>query len=376
MSEILILCEYATLNGGEQSMLATLDAVVAGGFTPVVASPRVGPLADVLAARGVEHVPFDCRIGDIRVPLEAMREQLADILRQRRSALLHANSLAMGRLAGPVAATLHLPSISHLRDIINLNQQAIGDLNCNRRLLAVSHAVREHHVVRGLSPDKTHVLYNGVDLDKFHPHFPSGFLHRELGLAETQAAEMPLIASVGQIGVRKGQDMLLWAAATLTDYWPNAHYLIIGQRHSEKEESRQYEEELHRAANDMLPGRVHFLGRRDDMADILPELTLLVHPARQEPLGRVLLEAAAAGVAVVATDVGGTCEIFPPELNAARLIPPDDPDQLAAAMLELLDDRPLRVYLSATARHRAEQQFDIRKNAVELVRHYREVLSE
>ena len=67
-----------------------------------------------------------------------------------------------------------------------------------------------------------------------------------------------------------------------------------------------------------------------------------MHPARQEPLGRVLLEAAAAGVAVVATDVGGTREIFPPEADAARLVPPDDADALAAAMLELLGNRELR----------------------------------
>ena len=67
-----------------------------------------------------------------------------------------------------------------------------------------------------------------------------------------------------------------------------------------------------------------------------------MHPARQEPLGRVLLEAAAAGVAVVATDVGGTPEIFPPDSESARLVPPDDAAALAAAMLELLDDEALR----------------------------------
>ena len=51
MREILLLCEYPTLNGGERSMLATLDGVRAAGFTPVVMAPPAGPLADALAAR-------------------------------------------------------------------------------------------------------------------------------------------------------------------------------------------------------------------------------------------------------------------------------------------------------------------------------------
>ena len=99
-------------------------------------------------------------------------------------------------------------------------------------------------------------------------------------------------------------------------------WLIIGQRFSEKEESRQFEAGLHQAGAGPLAGRIHFLGVRDDIPEILNELTLLVHPARQEPLGRVLLEAAAAGVAVVATDVGGTREIFPPESDSACLFRP------------------------------------------------------
>jgi glycosyltransferase involved in cell wall biosynthesis len=85
----------------------------------------------------------------------------------------------------------------------------------------------------------------------------------------------------------------------------------------------------------------------------------------------VLLEAAAAGVAVVATAVGGTPEIFPPGSEAARLVPPDDPAALGAAMLEVLGDRPLRERLSAAARRRAEEQFDVRTTVGHLIGHYR-----
>ena len=144
----------------------------------------------------------------------------------------------------------------------------------------------------------------------------------------------------------------------------------MGERNSEKGESRRFESDLHGTASGPLDGRVHFLGRRDDVSRLLGELTLLAHPARQEPLGRVLLEASAAGVAVVATEVGGTPEIFPPGCDAARLVPPDDAGALAGAMLEVLGDSAMRRRLAAAARQRAEQQFDIRTAVSNLLGHY------
>ncbi|MCE5267395.1 MAG: glycosyltransferase family 4 protein [Planctomycetaceae bacterium] len=372
MREILLLCEYATLNGGERSMLATFDGLGAAGFTPTVMAPPDGPLANELARRGIEVLPFRCRNGDERIPLAQLREELAAILHSRRPSVLHANSLAMGRLSGPVAADLRVPSLSHLRDIIKLSAQAVADLNRHQRLLAVSAATRDFHIAHGLLPEKTHVLHNGVDLDVFCPRPSTGYLHRELGLPpDTQ-----LIGTVGQIGLRKGQEILLEAAMMLHD--PNAdaaHYLIVGERNSDKAESRRFEEGLHAMATGSLSGRVHFLGRRNDVPLLLNELTLLVHTARQEPLGRVLLESAAAGVPIIATAVGGTAEIFPPEGHSALLIPPNDAAALAAAMSRLLDDAPLRHCLAAAARQGAEDHFDIRQAVAGLIGHYDSVLS-
>ncbi len=368
MPEILLLCEYPTLNGGERSMLATLPGVRAAGFSPVAMAPPDGPLAEALAAAGVEHLPFSCRESNgASRPQNRLREELSAHLRRRRPALLHANSLAMGRLSGPVAMELGLPSLAHLRDIVRLSARAAADLNCHRRLLAVSEATRDFHVAGGLEADRVHVVYNGVDLDAFRPRTPTGYLHRELGLPP----ESQLIGTIGQIGLRKGQDVLLRAARSIADRMPTAHYLIVGRRHSEKDESRQFERALHETLQGSLASRVHFLGLRSDVDRLLGELTMLVHPARQEPLGRVLLEAAAAGAAVVATAVGGTPEIFPPESGAARLVPPDDADALGRAIVEVLGDASLRLRLAAASRRRAEQLFNLRAASESLLRHYR-----
>jgi glycosyltransferase involved in cell wall biosynthesis len=274
----------------------------------------------------------------------------------------------MGRLAGPVTHSLGIPGLAHLRDIIRLSRQAVADLNRNTRLLAVSEAVRQFHAAGGLAGDKTFVLHNGVDLEQFRPGPATGYLHEELELP----SDAPLVAAIGQIGLRKGLDVLLQAADRVSRQRPDAHYLLVGQRWSDKAESRRFETELHRQAAS-LGGRVRFLGLRTDVDRLLREATLLVHSARQEPLGRVLLEAAACGATVVATDVGGTREIFPPACHAARLVPPDEPERLAEAILELLGDAPLRARLGSAARCRAVAAFSAEKATTGLVEHYREV---
>jgi len=371
MPELFLLCEYASLNGGEQSMLATLDGVRAAGFSLVVLAPRAGPLAQALQARGIEVIGFAPRDAAGRHRLQhRLREELAQRLRRRRPDLLHANSLSMGRLAGPVAADAKLPSLAHLRDIVKLSRQAIADLNCHRRLLAVSRAAREFHVVGGICPEKIHVLYNGVDLERFRPRARAGYLHRQLGLPP----QAPLIGTIGQIGPRKGQDVLVQAATMLADKLPSVYYLVVGERFSAKAESRRFEAALHAAAGGALSGHLHFLGFRDDVDRLLSELTLLVHPARQEPLGRVLLEAAAAGVAIIATDVGGTAEIFPPGSQSARLVAPGNAAAMAAAIAELVENEPLRLRLAAAARRRAEEAFDVCHAVAGLVAHYRALL--
>lgn len=351
-------------------MLATLDHLGESGFSVAVAAPGTGPLADALAARQIDVLPFDAfDSSGARLPQARLRERFAQLLAGHRPELLHANSLAMGRLLGPVAKEMAIPSLSHLRDIVRLSARAVADLNHHRRLLAVSRATLDFHLATGLDAEKTHVLYNGVDLEEFRPRPPEGWLHEELGLP----AEALLVGTIGQIGLRKGQDVLVRAATQLADVLPHVHYLVIGQRWSEKAESRHFEAELRAAAEGPLQGRLHLVGWRDDVGKILNELCLLVHPARQEPLGRVLLEAAAAGLAVVASNVGGTGEIFPPGSDTARLVPPDDVAALAGAIRDLVTDEPARRRLGESARRRAVEAFDARQAAAGLTEHYRQV---
>ncbi len=372
MRRVLILCEYPTLLGGERSMLATLPAVQAAGFDISVAAPGQGPLAAELRERGIDHHAWpEPSSRATMLPSELLRGSLGHIVRRIQPGVVHANSLSTSRIAGPVMADAEIPSLGHLRDIVNLSRRAVADVNLHRRIAAVSHATLDFHIGQGIDAARSIVLYNGVDLNEFRPRAATGCLHRELQLP----ASAQFVANIGQIALRKGTPVVLHAAQQIADERADLHWLIVGARTSNKLESEMMETMLRSIASQPpLVGRVHFLGTRRDVPKILNECVVLVHAARQEPLGRVLLEAAASGVAVVATEVGGTREIFPSQ-DEAVLVPPDDGAAVAAATLDLLRDEPRRRVMASAARRRAEEAFDIRNTAQRLVAQYEEVLN-
>jgi glycosyltransferase involved in cell wall biosynthesis len=366
---IAVLCEYPSLNGGERSLLAVIDQLPRPDFEFVVVAPPVGDLADELHARAIPHVPFSVRDQHRRV---GARDALIDLLRrivdETQPQLFHANSLAMGRLTGAASPQLSIPCTAHLRDILNLSGAAVADLNRNRRLVAVSRATREHHVAQGLDASRIDVIHNGADCDAFAPRERTGSLRSELGLPPNAF----LVAAIGQIGLRKGLDVLAEAAVLNRDPLPCVHYLIVGERHSAKAESVQFEQSLiDTFAQAGMQDRLLVLGRRDDVPRLLNEIDLLVHPARQEPFGRVLLEAAASGVPIVATDVGGTRELLGE--NAAWLVPAGDAATLAAAICEAFYRSQDRESRQRRARERVLTRFRIDERAAETGRFWHSV---
>ncbi len=371
MPKVLVLCEYASLNGGERSLLTVLQQGLADRFRIQLACPSQGPLAETLVRSGIAHTPLDLHNPQgVRLPLADCRLRLRCLLDAVQPDLVHANSLAMSRLVGPVIAQRSLPGLGHLRDILRINRSVVDDLNRHTRLIAVSRATRQWYIDLGVDPQRLHVVFNGVDLNRFCPGPATGYLHR---LANLPPGTM-LIGAIGQIGMRKGWDVLLDAALEVVRRAPDVCFLIVGQRYSQKAEALEYERQLHaRASQPELRNRVRFLGLREDIAALMHELTLLVHPARQEPLGRVLLEAAASGVPIIATNVGGTPEILT-HPRSALLVPPDDKRTLAEAMLRLLAAPPLRQQLGQRARQQAETRFDARTAAMALADQYQMIL--
>ena len=407
--QIAIIFEFSTLNGGERSMLSVLDELRQGNshFDWIAIGPPLGRLAQALHDRSIAHVawsPLD-ELGQ-RMSASDVETSLTTLITELNPDLVHANSLSMGRLLGRIANRLTMPTTGHLRDIIKLSRAAIADLNRNQRLVAVSQATWQFHVDQGLDPTRTTVIQNGIDLNGFQPRPRTSWLRSELGLNPSNPHSLPasskpvkqrgiepgfkfagnsprtsdraavkLIACIGQIGLRKGQDVLAAAAPAIVAQFPQTHFLLIGERTSQKEESILFERKIQQEFDQAgLANRLHWCGNREDVCELLSEIDLLVHPANQEPFGRVLLEASAAGIPIVATDVGGTAEIVIDRVTG-RLVPPRDPTALTKAILEILTDAKAAQQLGNQARDRALTHFSIAIAARHVGNFWQEVLA-
>ena len=336
---VAVAFEYPSAHGGERSLLAALPGL-RRRFEIAALAPPAGELADLLAAAGVPVTACDVRD----------RGSLLPAVRSLEPDLVHGNSLSAGRALGRVAAELPCPATAHLRDILNLSAAATRDLGRCAALVAVSAAVRDHHVARGLPAERVRVVHNGIDPAAF-----LGSLRRRRRAARLSvsdelrlAPETPLVLAVGQIGLRKGWDVLAAAAADVRTDPPPA-FVCVGERWSRKAESVRFEADAFGMLNRHAPGRVRRLGTRGDVARLMVAADVLAHPARQEPFGRVLLEAATAGLPVVAADVGGTREMLG---DAFAPFPAGDPTGLAAALTRLLTDPDERARFAAAARRR------------------------
>lgn len=365
MLHIAVICEFPTLLGGERSMLAISGKLLEHGCELTWLAPETGPLADELHPLNYRHVLFNLRDEAARlIPDSASVATLRQALRGIRIDVLHGNSLALTRWLGRNAAQLGYPTTGHIRDIVSLSRSAVEDVNRNQALIAVSQATRDYHVGQGVDPTRISVVYNGIDADVcFSPVGETFDLRQELELP----SHAFLVAAIGQIGLRKGQTIYAEAAVAAQRMIPTdgrpVHFLLVGDRHSQKEESQAFDAQINATISAAgMQHQFHRLGYRHDVPSILRQVDVVVHPARQEPLGRVLLEAAAAGRAIIATDVGGTREILAHDISSL-LVPPDDADAIARRLHCLWLDDDLRHRLGASARETIRNRFTIEQSA-------------
>lgn len=375
---ILIVGEFGTRNGGENSILAVIPSLIRRGWEFHAAVPIHSDFADALQQSGicVNDLSMNEPSG-ARKSQTVIRADVTKFINLTNPDIIHCNSLSTSRICGPIASQLKLPSLGYLRDIMKLSKQAMADINELDRIIAVSKATRDWHCCRGIDLEKTFVVYNGVDTETF---FPSATfeqsnarcpIRHELGIS----TDAPVLLFVGQIGIRKGVDTLVGAFQIAARSLPNAHLLIVGQRHSQKQEAIEFENRLHvQTDSSTYRPKIHWLGARSDVADLMRASTILVHPARQEPLGRVLLEAMASGLPIITTRVGGSAEILStPELDS-MLVDPNDTSGLADAIIGLANDAAKRKQLSRSIRAIAENAFSIDQCEQQLNLHYRRLL--
>jgi glycosyltransferase involved in cell wall biosynthesis len=175
-----------------------------------------------------------------------------------------------------------------------------------------------------------------------------------------------VIGVIAQLIPRKGHRYLIKAAPTILDHYPETRFLFFGQGPLQRD-LEQLSKSLHMA------DKVHFAGFRTDLNRILPCLDLVVHPATMEGLGVSLLQAAAAGMPIVATRVGGIPEIVHDGVNG-YLVDVGDTQAIVDAVLTLLHNPRKAKHLGQAGREIVRLHFSLEAMVAGNLRVYRGVL--
>jgi len=288
-----------------------------------------------------------------------LRQHRFDILHTH---LCHANVLGrvVGRLAGVpvVVSTTHVAEPRRWHLLLERWTVSLVD-----RVVAVSEAVRRYMVEQARIPaEKILVIRNGVDPSRFRVR------RGEFRQREGIPADRLLVTTVGRLHEQKGLGGLLEAARLVVSERPEVRFLVVG-------EGPQRRELLRLRDRFGLEEHVRFLGFRPDVPQILADSDVFVLPSLWEGLAIALLEAMAAGLPVVVTDVEGVREVVT-DGETGLVVPPADDGALVAALGRLLSDPGLRKRLALAGHEQVARHFGWEKVVSDTMALYDTLLSE
>ena len=375
----------AALGGSEWVLLDLVSGAGRAGITPLVLAPKEGPLTEELTRRAVPWavapapdslLSLSQRPGAGGVAAgaslvsglwswsRAIAREVGRAFPARAGdpVILYSNGFKAHLACSAVRAPRH---VWHLHEFpperVGLVWRALAGA-LPSATIANSRSVADAWRLGGLPPAT--FVHNGVDLERFAPTPRTGWIHEQLGLdSDARLIGMPAVFArwKGHLAV---VDAFQSGPAQATD---DVHLVLVGGPIYDTAAERGYAEELvRRVSRGSLSGaagprpmheRVHFLKFQREPWKLYPEFDVVVHfSTRPEPFGRVILEAMASGVPVIAARAGGPTEIVE-DGTSGWLVTPGDVRGLAAAMTTALDAD--RAAVGGAGRRAAEQRFSV-----------------
>ena len=348
MTKVLFVSHTSELNGAERMLLDTIRGLDRRKFSPLLAVPRPGPLAEAAVGAGIEFFvlsmkwtltegpkvwkqPFS-RVWNIGGARAAAR-----LIRDRGIGLVVTNTAAVwtGAWAARKAGVPHVWFVHEILDGERpLLKYVLGRKALVRRMtrLSVRIVANSEASARAFGPSgKAVVIGNGIAVRNVAAPDTSA-LRSSLGI-EPGA---PVLGIVGKIYPGKGQMEAVLAADILRRARPGLRLLVVGDM-----DDARYHERIRETVRQLgLERSVLLLGYRDDLGGILALLDVLIVASSVDSLGRIALEAMSAGTPVVAVAKGGLPEVVR-DGETGLLVESSEPGLLAAGIVRLLDNPAL-----------------------------------
>jgi glycosyltransferase involved in cell wall biosynthesis len=233
----------------------------------------------------------------------------------------------------------------------------------------VSDAVRQEVIKRRwFREGRTSTIYNGINTANYENGHDGMTLKEKLGIH----TKCPVVGMVANLRKIKGYHYFLEASSIIHRYNHHVQFLIIGNEWTEPgftiTELKRYGEKIGVSQN------LHFLGEREDVADLISLFDVAVLASLSEGFSNVILEYMASSKPVVATEVGGNPEIVV-HGETGLLVPPADAQALADAILSILEDEEMALRYGAAGKKRVEDKFELRKMVREYENLFERVIS-
>lgn len=320
-----------------------------------------------LRERGVEpiHVPVTSLVapGGYRRLRHHLRAVAPDVVHTHLGASDAVGGLAALSLGIPAVSTVHVMEWPRTRaNDLRVRLISAARRRSMARVVGVSEPAKrwllDHRWAR---PEQLVTVHNGV------AGVPRPGAGREIRRAHGIPDDALVVTMLSVLRAAKGHDLGIAATVGLRERVPGVHLLIVGDGPARDSLT---------ALAGAHPGAVTIAGHRDDIMEVLDASDLLLHPSRIDALPGALLEAMAAGVPAVATDVGGIPDIIEHGVNGILVPAPATAAALREAIAPLLADTRLREALGRRARQRFELEFSLERWVERLRALYDDVLRE
>ena len=334
--------------GGSMQAFYLLREMSRAGYHTALVCAQGSPLDRMCEADGLGRFPVRFH-GDTDLSLIF---KLRAIYHDFRPDLIHIHSRKGADTLGALAARLFSDATVIIARRVDdplkrglFNRLRFGWL-CDH-VVAVSRGIVAELVKGGVDKAKISQVYSAIQATDYQVVADPSGVREELGIP----AGARVVAVIAQLIRRKGHRFLFQAAPAILAAHPHTCFLVLGEGELQADLEQQ-------VVGLGIAGNVVFAGYRNDIGRLFNAIDLLVHPATREGFANVAMQAMAAGVPVVSSDVGGMSESVRDGVSGL-LVPPGDAAALAAAVNRLLADEGLCRELGHNGRHIVEREFTV-----------------